>query len=915
MIRQHRAVAFGIGLLFPVLLSSATELAAEPVGLISIGSDNDAAAAEAIFGTAYARVGNRFLVSVDPGEQALVNAAGLGFQTVLDDADPNGLYQIYGLDHPRAPEAATLDRLGEVIDLGQGVRIMRLSRAEAASLSDSYGTHAVKLTDLAVPFFYPRPVISTAPAADYPADSLAYRVDQDSLHAYVQRLEDFQTRYAFTDSCHAARRWIAQKFRDWGYTEVDTPQFYYSGWHYNVKVTKPGVAEPDKVIVIGGHYDSWVGAEQQPGRMEYAPGADDDGSGVALTMEIARALADVPLRKTVIFMPFAAEEIGLLGAWDAATYFYNTGAKLEVMYNFDMVAYTANSYWDFNFSSGDITAYRNFSVATANRVSELIPIITFAGGSSDHYPFDQLGFPIVNHIESDFNPFWHLNGDVTSAMNFSYFAEITKSALVSLAVVADAAYPVAVETVVDIGDGQSLDIAWSDCSTDCSYTVYWGAESGQYIDSASVPLGDCDYRISGLSDGQEYYVLVIGESPGGYRAFHGTEGSGTPLLYPRVPAGVAGTASANQLRLTVSWNPNLELDLSHYNVYRRFAPIGTWALYEGEVTGNSFSDYDVVAQVGYEYAVTAVDLDGYESALSESVLLYPATFDGGLVIADGFVKDHTYDPDQVEQEAWLDTILGGVGFGVVSSDELGGPVTLSDIGRYGTLIWIDDDVIVKNIALSGPALEEFSQHGTDMVISGYGTWYQWAPKAVPTNHLLYREFGLSSYDYIAYFDFVGAFGQDGWPSVQIDPTRGMHEWRDIAKLTPRPGAQVILRFDSDMNLPEWENQPVGLAYETANGKRVLLSFPLYYLTPSSAQALMGRVLEYLGVSGEFVKGDLDHSGTIDILDVALLIDHLYISLRPLPYPELADMDTRPGVSLGDVFFLIKYLFMGGPAPS
>jgi hypothetical protein len=445
--------------------------------------------------------------------------------------------------------------------------------------------------------------------------------------------------------------------------------------------------------------------------------------------------------------------------------------------------------------------------------------------------------------------------------------------------------------------------------------VYWGTESGHYVDSASVPPGDCDYRISGLSDGQEYYVLAIGESPNGYRAFHGIEGSGTPLLFPRAPAGVAGTVSADQLRLTVSWDSNAELDLSHYNVYRRFAPIGIWALYQDGISGNSFSDYDVVAQVGYEYAVTAVDVDGHESALSEPVLLYPATFDGGLVVADGFVKDHTYDPDQAEQEAWLDTILGGIGYGVVPSDEHGGPVTLSDIGRYGTLIWIDDDVIVKNITLSGPALEEFSQHGTDMVISGYSTWYQWAPKAVPTNHLLYREFGLSNYDYMAHFDFVGAFGQDGWPSVQIDPTRGIREWRDIAKLTPRPGAQVILRFDSYMNLPEWENQPVGLAYETANGKRVLLSFPLYYLTPSSAEALMGRVLEYLGVSGEFVKGDLDHSGTIDILDVALLIDHLYISLRPLPYPELADMDARPGVSLGDVFFLIKYLFLGGPAPS
>jgi len=45
-----------------------------------------------------------------------------------------------------------------------------------------------------------------------------------------------------------------------------------------------------------------------------------------------------------------------------------------------------------------------------------------------------------------------------------------------------------------------------------------------------------------------------------------------------------------------------------------------------------------------------------------------------------------------------------------------------------------------------------------------------------------------------------------------------------------------------------------------------------------------------------------------------LLDHLFISRQPLAYPELADMDRRPGVSIGDVMVLINYLFRGGPAP-
>ncbi|MEW5795616.1 MAG: M20/M25/M40 family metallo-hydrolase [Candidatus Zixiibacteriota bacterium] len=913
---RHRIVATLV-LTVSLSLIGSVELLAEPIGLVTISSDSDAEVARSIVGTAYIRSSNRFLVTADLVQQGMLSSAGLEFELLLEEADPAAVYQIYALDHPKAPMILDLEAFGRVIELGRDIRIMQLTRAEAASVADDAQLETVSLSELSVPIFYPHPVVAAPLVDTYPSDSLTNRVNQDSLRAFVQRLEDFRTRYTYTDSCLRARDWIAQKFRDWGYTDVTTPAFYYGGaWHYNVKAVKPGVAEPDKVIVIGGHYDSYVRSDQSPGRFIYAPGADDDGSGTALTLEAARVLANVPLRKTVIFMPFGAEEIGLVGSQNASADFVTAGTKLEVMYNFDMVAFTANSYWDFEFSSGDITAYRDFSIASAVRVSDLIPVTASAGSSSDHYPFDQRGFPIVNHIESDFNTLgWHTNLDLTSRLNIPYFAEVTKTAVASLAVVADAAFPARITSIADVGDGQSLEVVWSDCNPGCQYTVYWGSAPGNYTDSVVAPVGQCDVTITGLLTGQTAYILALGVAPNGYRALYGVGASGTPLLYPRAPSSFSGSPHGSQMRVDLTWRSNNELDLSHYRLYRRVRDVGVWLTIQDGITDTSATDYDLTPHVGYQYAVAAVDNDGYESPMSQAVLIYPATYDGGPVIGDGFVKDHDDDPTQAQQEAWLDTILGTNGFGVAPSDEYGGPVTLSTIGQYGTLLWIDDDVIVKNIAASAPALDEFSQHGTNMLISGFRTWYGWSAKSVPTSHLLYREFGLSYYDYTAQFDFIGAFGQDGWPSVQIDPTRGVDEWRDIAKLTGRPGAQVILRFNSLLDLPEWENQPVGLAYETANGKRVLLSFPLYYLTPASATALMTKVFEYFGVSAHFNKGDLDNSGTIDVVDITILIDHLFISQSPLPDPSAAEMDANPGVSIGDVFVLIEYLFLGGPAPS
>lgn len=255
-------------------------------------------------------------MSAGPSELIQLERAGLEFEIVMDDVDPQTLYQLLTL-HEQILDPPGLDMLGEITDLGYGVRIIPLSRAAAVSVPELGHIIARRLDQSSVPFKYNPPAIVPALAEDYPSDSLASRINQDSLFAFDQRLQDFETRYCRTDSCLAARDWIVQKFRDWGYT-VTTPQFYDDGWLYNIKVVKLGVAEPDKVIVIGGHYDS---INLEGDRWTFAPGADDDGSGIALTMEIARVLADVPLRKTIIFMPFAAEEIGLLGSKEAASVF------------------------------------------------------------------------------------------------------------------------------------------------------------------------------------------------------------------------------------------------------------------------------------------------------------------------------------------------------------------------------------------------------------------------------------------------------------------------------------------------------------------------------------------------------------------------------------------------------------------
>ncbi len=98
------------------------------------------------------------------------------------------------------------------------------------------------------------------------------------METAVQRLEDFQTRYTYSDSIVPAAQWIYDQYVSFGYTDVKFDTFYLNNEpHRNVIATKLGLVYPDSVIILGGHYDSIVSG---PGtnRYVYAPGANDNAS-------------------------------------------------------------------------------------------------------------------------------------------------------------------------------------------------------------------------------------------------------------------------------------------------------------------------------------------------------------------------------------------------------------------------------------------------------------------------------------------------------------------------------------------------------------------------------------------------------------------------------------------------------------
>ncbi|MBL7963072.1 MAG: M20/M25/M40 family metallo-hydrolase [Flavobacteriales bacterium] len=185
---------------------------------------------------------------------------------------------------------------------------------------------------------------------------LRERLRTDSLRSYLERLDQFHTRQSYSDTVSAttgigaARRWAYTKFQQFSAANEDRLipaylQFDYQdtegvcgdalGWR-NVLAVLPGSSTTDhRVVLIEAHLDSRCADNCDP--TCYAPGMDDNGSGSALVLELARVMSRYTFTHTLVFMLTTGEEQGLVGAEAMATFCVNEGITIKAVQNNDIV--------------------------------------------------------------------------------------------------------------------------------------------------------------------------------------------------------------------------------------------------------------------------------------------------------------------------------------------------------------------------------------------------------------------------------------------------------------------------------------------------------------------------------------------------------------------------------------------------
>jgi leucyl aminopeptidase len=262
-------------------------------------------------------------------------------------------------------------------------------------------------------------------------------VKEANLRGTITAMAAYNNRYYTSDTGVEASRWLKGRWSDIAakIPGASAALFAHDAWKQpSVILTIPGSEKPDEIVVLGGHIDSINGWGSSAAR---APGADDNASGIAVLTETARLLAESGYRpkRTIQFMAYAAEEVGLRGSQDIAAKYSAAGKKVVGVIQFDMSNFAGNGDKIFLLTDNVDPALSAFTKQLVETYSGATADETECGyGCSDHASWTKKGYPASMAFEASFdgmNHQIHTENDTlaTSGGDASHSVPFTKLAL------------------------------------------------------------------------------------------------------------------------------------------------------------------------------------------------------------------------------------------------------------------------------------------------------------------------------------------------------------------------------------------------------------------------------------------------------------------------------------------------------
>lgn len=269
-----------------------------------------------------------------------------------------------------------------------------------------------------------------------PSPSIRTMIDQinaSELVSYIGTISSFGCRYTGTENCSRAADWIYDTFEKMG-VSVSFHHWQYAGFtSKNVVATIPGTDCSSTVeYLLTAHYDTTQGSV----------GANDDGSGVAAVLAIAKIMSQYSFQHTIRFIAFSAEEIGTYGSFCYARDAYRNNDNIRAVINPDIIgdAYTEEGGNNLRFfypqRSKWLAEYaQNIGKQYYDEIGLYVEMLPNYIGA-DHQSFIDYGYDGVWVAQHDPSPHVHTANDTIENINKTY---LTKSTKLLLAVIAQLA--------------------------------------------------------------------------------------------------------------------------------------------------------------------------------------------------------------------------------------------------------------------------------------------------------------------------------------------------------------------------------------------------------------------------------------------------------------------------------------------
>ncbi len=474
------------------------------------------------------------------------------------------------------------------------------------------------------------------------------QVSASNIHDTIADLSSFRNRYYSSSYGKSAAESIRDSWQALGNGRSDVSAELFTGCSNcstqpSVILTIQGAELPNEIVVLGAHLDS-INGSAGGSSSQNAPGADDDGSGIATLTEVLRiALADGwKPKRTIKFMGYAAEEVGLRGSNAIAQSFKSSGKDVVGVLQLDMTNYKTGTGVDMQL----ITDYSNSAMKQYLLDlfdAYLAPLgltrgsYTCGYGCSDHASWTSAGYPSAMMFEAGdgsggYNPYIHSANDTLatmgdSAANSTGFAKLGLAFLGELGKTAAEPPPPGGNVLgrgvpeTGLSAARGSDVLYTmtvpSGASDLTFSMSGGSGDGDlYVKFGSAPTDssyDCRPYQNGSSESCSfaspfagtYYVRVKA-----YAAFSGlsllgdySTGSGG--------GGCGGAVLCSGAALSL---PSVARNSTSLT-YRLFVPPGTSAVIS--ISGGS-GDADLYVKQGSAPTTSSYDCRPYKAGNSES---------------------------------------------------------------------------------------------------------------------------------------------------------------------------------------------------------------------------------------------------------------------------------------------------------